>query len=226
MIKAIIKTSMALALLPTLPLALSQTLAQQCVTEMEQDSALNPIKGKVAFNVEDQSIEILANNNKPSPSEKEAISAWDKKRQDCNKRWSPSYSNSDRPSAISALENSYQATTQNLIADLYMGKLTYRQFAQKRKDLYSQTLSAYSKLADESNKQAQEASLRDRAVAAQEAQARASNRAARAMSDAQSTNMIVQGVNMMNSTNQPAAVTPSPAVPITCVQQGIYTTCR
>ena len=226
MIKAIIGASMMLVLLSTLPQVKSQTLAQQCINEMEQDSALNAIKGKVAFNVEDQSIEILANNNKPSPSEKEAISAWDKKRQDCNKRWSPNYSNSGRPSAINALESSYQAATQNLIADLYMGKLTYRQFAQKRKDLYSQTLLAYSNLADESNKQAQEASLRDRAVAAQEAQARASNKAAKAMNDAQSTNMIVQGVNMMNSTNQPAVVSPSLAAPITCIQQGIYTTCR
>lgn len=204
----------------------AQTLAQRCVSEMEQDAALNPIKGKVAFNVEDQSIEILANNNKPTVSEKEAIVAWDKKRQDCTKRWSANSPAGDRPSAINALETTYQSATQNLIADLYMGKLTYRQFAQKRKELYSQTLTSYSKLAEESNKQAQDASLRDRAISAQEAQARASNRAAKAMSDAESTNAIVQGVNMMNSTRQPVTPAPTPAMPITCIQQGIYTTCR
>lgn len=227
--KVLVRIILIMAIVPTVAFSMPKELIQRCAEEMQEDPALDPIKGKVGFTVSSQTIEMLSNNSKPSPTEKIALLEWDKKRQDCPKKWAALYPDSEIPPAIRALDVAYASATQSLIADLYMGKLTYRQFAQKRKELQDETLAANAKIVN----QLKESSYRDRLAVTQENQARAQENQARAEAqrranmdrDMQANYLIGLGANILNNLNQPA---PAPSAPRTvqCYQQGFYTNCN
>lgn len=189
----------------------------QCYEEMKANPALNPIKGKVAFNVNEQTLQMLSNINKPTAKEKQAIALWDEKRQECSRYWDAAYPSTNTPAVFNAISSANKTATQNLIANLYAGKITYGEFAKQRKELHDRTLAAQSQALDKANKDAQDASFRNRAVAAQEAQAEAARQA-------QYDAAIVQGANLINSTRQAPVQSYGPRN-VTCTQQGVFTNC-
>ena len=104
----------------------------ECFNALESNPELQILKGKVALgNVSGQSLEILANDKKPSPAEKSALAKWDSSRQPCIQQsleWSHSHY---APNVAVILERLISQFKSNL-ADLYAGKITYGQFAKAR----------------------------------------------------------------------------------------------
>jgi len=104
----------------------------ECFSALETNPELQILKGKVALgNVSGQTLEILANDKKPSSAEKVALAKWDALRQPCIKQssdWSHSHY---APNVAVILERLISQFKSNL-ADLYAGKITYGQFAKAR----------------------------------------------------------------------------------------------
>ncbi|MBT8582427.1 hypothetical protein G6653_06540 [Polynucleobacter paneuropaeus] len=104
----------------------------ECFSALESNSELQVLKGKVALgNVSGQTLEILANDKKPSPAEKSALAKWDSSRQPCIQQsleWSHSHY---APNVAVILERLISQFKSNLV-DLYAGKITYGQFAKAR----------------------------------------------------------------------------------------------
>lgn len=198
--------------------------AEQCDDAMKTNSALNPIKDKVAFDLDRQTVAMLADKSKPTAKEKVVILAWGKEIQECQKLWQAYLDDRNITGALRNVENAYDRANQYLLADLYGGKLTYGQFAALRDDIRVEAVKMSSNVMANQKKQEDEAEYRNRLLAAQEMQARAARTNAIAAENAQSTNMIIQGARLLNSTvtPPPPAVTPSN---IRCIQQGVFTNC-
>jgi hypothetical protein len=99
---------------------------KQFCAERYADRRIDPLRGKISIPIsaiEPQPIEILANRERPNAPEREAILALAEARNACNKL---SYERLGAPPA-------YRAVTQDRItaslADLYVGEITFGEFA-------------------------------------------------------------------------------------------------
>lgn len=207
------------------PNSYAQSNASQCVIDMMNDPALAPLKGKVAFNVEDQTVEMLANNQKPTPEEKKAILLWDTKRTECIKEREAVIASQPYSPAVRAVELNYQNARKNLIASLYARSISYGEFAKRSADLFSNAALARVEAVNQTSKQISDEMARDRLVRAQENQANAAQRNAETNRQAQANYMIGLGANILNSTAQPATPPAPPPRNVQCIQQGVFTNC-
>ena len=152
--------------------------SMECFNALENVSELQPLKGKVALgNINSQTIEILANDNKPNKSEKSALLKWDELRKPCVKQ-SMEWSNSNFAPNIAILIDRLRSQFQANLADLYAGKITYGQFAKARQanvdDLKAQAANINQQNQNSYNQQQQrQQELNQQAQAQDDAQRRA-----------------------------------------------------
>jgi len=103
---------------------------QQCESLMA-DPALNPIRDKVAlFNTEQQTFAMRTNTDYVSSEEKSAIALWAQKRDQCQLIERPMWAKA--PPQIAAVANAARQLTDSMIAELYLGRITYGELANRR----------------------------------------------------------------------------------------------
>ena len=105
-----------------------------CYSALAARSDLSDIKDKVGLSgVQDQTFRMLANTDYVSPADKQIIARWADLTNECFKaglKFRQNY-----PSfALRALEQ-FRSSTENASLDLYEGKLTYGEFAKRRKEI-------------------------------------------------------------------------------------------
>jgi hypothetical protein len=119
-------------LMPLFAFAQATDPSAECFNALESNLELQILKGKVALGKSsEQTLEILANDKKPSPAEKSALAKWDALRQPCIKQ-SVEWNNSHYAPNIAVIANRVASQFKSLLADLYSGKMTYGQFAKAR----------------------------------------------------------------------------------------------
>lgn len=95
------------------------------------------IRTKVALGgLDTQTVEMLANSQKPNASEKVALLKWDSLRQPCIKMSQEWLSQYGQPN-ISVINDRVSSEFKVLLSDLYAGKITYGEFAKSRETILS-----------------------------------------------------------------------------------------
>jgi hypothetical protein len=159
-----------------------------CFVTIADNPAVAPLQGKVVLKLgAHPDLAMLANEHRPSKTEKTAIAAWVAEGERCYDLGHDFRASSYQP-VIAALIDESMHSLEALVAKLYAGKLTYAEFNQQRQamdDAYRervastiQTLQAENNR-DLANRQAQQASVdaQRREATAQEAAAEAQNEA-------------------------------------------------
>jgi len=115
-----------------MPKPIPPDLSGQCISNLANNPELMVIRTKVALGgLDTQTVEMLANSQKPNASEKVALLKWDSLRQPCIKmsqEWLSQYGEQN----ISVINDRVANEFKVLLADLYAGKITYGEFAKGR----------------------------------------------------------------------------------------------
>lgn len=108
----------------------AQQVYADCLDALAYNTELQPIRDKVALvSVRDQTFGMLANENRPTSDEMQAIFKWGTEREQCLKIFPPS------SNPVDQLIHEGNNAIQSLILDLYKGSITYAQFARQRQDI-------------------------------------------------------------------------------------------
>ena len=111
----------------TVAAPVNQSLANNCYQSLEGQQSLLAIKNKVPLSGGRPTLDMLANDTKPTKIERKAIADWEAALSQCNehaKNWSNANLN---PQVSQLLQNNFNAL-RSLIADLYAGKISYGKF--------------------------------------------------------------------------------------------------
>ncbi len=110
--------------------------AQACFAGMADDSRFAVIKTKISFgNASDQTFAMLTDNSKPAPEERQAIRIWGQVREECLALQRTANTALGTTPQIKVLMDTLMTNQQSLIAQLYLGNLTYGDFAAKRQTM-------------------------------------------------------------------------------------------
>lgn len=105
---------------------------EECFNALEKNPELQILKSKVALgSLKGQTLEMLANDKKPTPAEKVALARWDALRQPCivlNQEWASKH----QAPNIAILGDKVASEFKVSLADLYAGKITFGQFVKIR----------------------------------------------------------------------------------------------
>lgn len=108
---------------------------KQCFTELENNSELQPLKNKVKLGfAKDQSIQMLANKEKPNAKDRALLLKWDEMRNECMTPYLAWLQNNTSP-AIVALSKGSISSFKSSLAALYAGDITYGEFAKRRQEI-------------------------------------------------------------------------------------------
>ena len=106
--------------------------SNECFSNLESSPELQVLRGRVALGgLSGQTLEMLANDKRPTPVEKVALAKWDGLRQPCiklNSEWNESRLTPNVTVIIDKVAGQFKEG----LADLYSGKITYGQFAKIR----------------------------------------------------------------------------------------------
>ena len=101
--------------------------AQACLQSLAEHPALAPLKGKFPFyDYRSQSLSLLANDERPTDAEKQALERWAMEADRCHAQGEAARLR--QPAGVSALLGQYALTRKALAADLFAGKITYGDF--------------------------------------------------------------------------------------------------
>lgn len=176
------------------------------------------IRTKVALGgLDTQTVEMLANSQKPNASEKAVLLKWDSLRQPCIKmsqEWLSQYGEQN----ISVINDRATNEFKVLLADLYAGKITYGEFAKGRQLITSKA-----------NSDAQAAYQQNQAYADQQRQQSEQNRlqrqALRNQQQAINNQLLINATQPQNYQLPPPPVLSSPnivaPVQTNCVPNGM-----
>lgn len=116
--------------------------AQQVCNSVYADPALNPIRGKVSLDRPDNvTFAMRTNTDYASDSERPAIALWAQKRDECHNAGAPALAM--MPGPLSALMEGSHNAINALVAQLYLRKITYGQYAEKTAENIAQLHTAY-----------------------------------------------------------------------------------
>lgn len=118
--------------------ALSQDPSAACFNQLEAQQQLVTLRPLIALgNIKNQSMEMMTNTRFPTSSEKDAIRVWVKERDQCyvaGEIWRLE----NMPGNMRSVLDNHYAKNKLLIADLYLARITYGEFANKRSSLSSE----------------------------------------------------------------------------------------
>ncbi len=116
-----------------------------CTAKIGVNGELKMLQGKVVFtDVKIQPLDILANSDIPTKKERKVISIWVDERNKCN-QLGEGWRNQYLPPTLVSLINSFNSDELFFAAELYGGKLTYGNFANKRAKRSMEYQQAWSK---------------------------------------------------------------------------------
>lgn len=111
-----------------------------CYEALSKDSALLPLGSKVALaSTSEQNFSMLTNASKPTKVEQALILVWGTKQEECIRLQKKANEAQRVAPQVRTLLETYATTQQSLIAQLYLGKLTYADFAAKRQGIANTT---------------------------------------------------------------------------------------
>ena len=111
-----------------------------CFVGITNDPSLAPLSNKVSLgSTTDQTFAMLTNNSRPSAKERTLINLWGQRREECMKLQEKANAAQRVAPQIRSLLNSYSTNLQTLIAQLYLGRLTYADFSSKRQAMTNTT---------------------------------------------------------------------------------------
>lgn len=169
--------------------------AQNCFEALSADGDLTLIKDKVSLvGAGEQTFSMLVDNSKPTTEEQKALLIWGNKRDVCFKEVRKALDAQGTAPAIKNVLTSGSHTAQMLLIDLYNGKLTYAEFANRRQDLTQVINEAIANIQSELQKQSAEAKARADQLALQAQQ--------NMISAYQATNQVRQTQQMINQQQQ------------------------
>jgi Skp family chaperone for outer membrane proteins len=169
--------------------------AQNCFEALSDDGDLTLIKDKVSLvGAGEQTFSMLVDNSKPTTEEQKALLIWGNKRDVCFKEVRKALDAQGTAPAIKNVLTSGSHTAQMLLIDLYNGKLTYAEFANRRQDLTQVINEAIANIQSELQKQSAEAKARADQLALQAQQ--------NMISAYQATNQVRQTQQMINQQQQ------------------------
>lgn len=147
---------------------LGKTKIQACFDALVDSNMVDPIRGKIALSsANNQEFSMLTDSSIPNPQEKQAILLWGNGRDQCFAlQRSENAAKSVNPQIMAVLD-SYTSSQQNILAQLYMEKITYGDFAAKRQAIATTTNEALAGIQSELQRQSGEARDRARQIAVQ-----------------------------------------------------------
>lgn len=149
-------------------IASSKSKIQACFDTLTSSNTLESIRGKIALgSANNQTFSMLTDSSKPTSQEKQAILAWGNGRDQCFALQRTENIAQDVNPQIMAVLDTYAASQQNILAQLYMEKITYGDFAAKRQAIATTTNEALAGIQAELQKRSAEARDRARQIAAQ-----------------------------------------------------------
>lgn len=113
------------------------TVQPDCVSALETDPELKPIREKVALSGKEENFfTLMANENKPTKAESKVLVKWGSKRERCF--------NANPPPRDDLYQLSVDTFSrgQKLILELSRGEMSYGQFAEKRKEIKQESLAS------------------------------------------------------------------------------------
>lgn len=112
---------------------------QGCLDALKKDPQLAAISSKVALGkVTEQTAAMLADTSRASDTEKQPILLWHRKRDVCLAGHVPYWARWQMPPPLVHLYQAQQAAAQALIDDLFLGFLTYGEYAAKRQAIFAE----------------------------------------------------------------------------------------
>lgn len=165
-----------------------------CFNQLDTHGALAPLREVIALgSIKGQTMDMMTNTRYPTPAEKDVIKVWVKERDLClvsGENWRLEH----MPANMRLILDEYYAKNKVLIADLYIGKISYGEFANKRAALSSE-LNAEMNIARHNNQVKRDAGSAMSAMEAHREQQRAASR----------TQMLEQATRIFD-TEQPGTV--------------------
>lgn len=174
-----------------------------CVKNLSSDPSLNAISSKVPFgDIKQQSFMMLANNEKPTEQEKLAIAAYGERNKQCQNYLDLYLNSSGAPSEYVALTRTTNATKDELLVDLYNGKITYGEYSSLLQKLGGNYDAAVAQIERSLKANAADAKARDAIIANQSAIANAQMRQANAANMAASAALLQATKPVYNAPTQ------------------------
>lgn len=109
--------------------------AQACYTKLEAGPEMAPVRDKISFGASNAPFEVLTDTSKPTDAEKAAISFWAKGREVCAGMVAAANQRLRASRETLTQMNSANAEMQSMIAQLYLGNMTYGAFAAKQQEI-------------------------------------------------------------------------------------------
>lgn len=120
-----------LALLAASPVFANDPSAS-CFNNLDTHNQLAPLRSVIAVgNIKGQTMEMMTNTAYPTLEERALIKAWVKERDECFVQ-GESWRIENMPATVRSILDDYYAKNKLLIADLYVLKITYGEFAARR----------------------------------------------------------------------------------------------
>lgn len=120
--------------------ALAQDPSVSCIQQLGGDQRLQLLYKKAPLDIsKGQPLEVLANQSKPTTKEKAALSILVAELDRCTEVGSD-WRKQNHPASINGYVNSYQSFLRSALADLYVGKITFGDFAKTRDREYAELL--------------------------------------------------------------------------------------
>lgn len=146
----------------TLRVALDKVVAQ-CKASLA-DHALDPIRGKVAlYDLDAQTLAMRTDTSFAATAEKPAIKVWDQKRHECVALAGPVLA--ALPVQVVAVLKAEVQALDELIDDLYLGRVTYGQLAERRERVRAELQTALANIQQALAVQDQQAQFRAQELA-------------------------------------------------------------
>jgi hypothetical protein len=139
--------------------------AQQYCRLMLADPALDPIRSKVALdNPTNQTFAMRTDTSRATEQEKPALGMWVDMRRECR---TETIRKVPMPAQAVAVLNAAAQATDSLTAQLYLGEITYGEFADRRAKINAELEIAYANIDNASRIQNQQAAFHTQALVSQ-----------------------------------------------------------
>jgi len=133
--------------------------ADRCLLKIENDSELRILQGKLAFDVDKQSFEMLANEAFPTEEESKAIYIYAKKKENCKKCFLAE-KEFVPDNLVLPLYQVLMDSNEQLLVALYKGQISFGAYAKARREIVSKYEQAGMKIMDETREKTAEAKSR------------------------------------------------------------------
>lgn len=145
-----------------------QTTVENCRTRY-LGSEFDALRGKIPFDTQDITIEMLASKEKPTDTERPIVLKMAQLELDCNNLQLDASRRVEHPLVVTILDSSLNRNWGNTL-ELYHGSISFGEYNLKRKQIEAEGATAIEQVRAELNRQSAEAQARAKQIAIQQQQ--------------------------------------------------------